>query len=82
MRTHAGQNIKYASSQLGHASIKITLDTYGHLFHDADFTRQQVELLENSFRLAEVVAAGPPGRRKASLILSEAVCFDDSRRLS
>lgn len=49
MRIQAGQNIKYLSTQLGHASIKITLDTYGHLFNDADFNRQQVELLENSF---------------------------------
>jgi integrase len=47
MRIHAGQNIKYLSRQLGHGSIKITLDTYGHLFEDADFTRQQVEMLEN-----------------------------------
>ena len=32
LRIMAGQNIKYISSQLGHSSIKITLDTYGHLF--------------------------------------------------
>lgn len=49
MRIQAGQNIKYIQSQMGHASINITLDIYGHLFNDADFNRQQVELLENSF---------------------------------
>jgi hypothetical protein len=31
-------------------SIKISLDTYSHLFHDAEFVRQQVDLLESSFR--------------------------------
>lgn len=49
MRIHAGQNIKYVQTQMGHASINITLDIYGHLFNDANFNRQQVELLENTF---------------------------------
>lgn len=49
MRIQAGQNIKYISTQLGHASVKITLDTYGHLFNDEDFTRQQVDMLEKTF---------------------------------
>jgi integrase len=49
MRIQAGQNIKYISVQLGHASIQITLDIYGHLFNDANFNRQQAELLETSF---------------------------------
>jgi integrase len=48
MRIQAGQNIKYIQTQMGHASINITLDIYGHLFNDADFNRQQVELLTNS----------------------------------
>lgn len=51
MRIQAGQNIKYIQSQLGHASINITMDIYGHLFNDMNFNRQQVELLENSFKL-------------------------------
>lgn len=50
MRVHAGQNIKYLSTQLGHSSIKITLDTYGHLFNDEEFNRQQADLLEDSFK--------------------------------
>ena len=33
-----------------HASINITLDIYGHLFNDANFNRQQVDLLEDSFK--------------------------------
>lgn len=49
MRSQGGQNIKYLSTQLGHSSINITMDRYGHLFNDMDFTRQQVELLEDSF---------------------------------
>lgn len=49
LRILAGQNIKYTSTQLGHASVKITLDTYGHLFDDQDFNRRQVGLLETTF---------------------------------
>jgi hypothetical protein len=29
-----GENVKYISSRLGHASVQITLDRYGHLFPD------------------------------------------------
>jgi len=29
-----GENPKYISTQLGHASVQITLDRYGHLFPD------------------------------------------------
>jgi integrase len=50
MRIHSGQNIKYIQSQMGHASINITLDIYGRLFNDTNFNRQQVELLEHSFK--------------------------------
>lgn len=49
LRIQAGQNIKYISEQLGHTTIRITMDIYGHLFDDVNFTRQQVELLELSF---------------------------------
>jgi integrase len=48
MRIQAGQNIKYIQTQLGHSSIKVTLDIYGHLFNDINFNRQQVRLLEIS----------------------------------
>lgn len=49
MRIQAGQNIKYIQAHLGHASIMITLDTYGHLFEDSNFNRKQVELFETAF---------------------------------
>jgi len=45
LRIRANQNIKYIQQQLGHSSINITLDIYGHLFNDTNFARQQVELL-------------------------------------
>ncbi len=47
MRIRAGQNIKYIQGQMGHATISMTLDVYGHLFNDCDFSRKQVELLES-----------------------------------
>lgn len=47
LRIMAGQNIKYLSTQMGHASIQITMDRYGHLFNDGDFSRRQAELLES-----------------------------------
>jgi len=50
LRIQAGQNIKYISTQLGHSSINITMDRYGHLSNDLDFNRRQVELLETAFR--------------------------------
>ena len=31
-----GENIKYIQNQMGHASIKVTLDTYGHLLKDVN----------------------------------------------
>jgi len=31
-----GENVKYIQKQLGHASIKLTLDTYGHLMKDVN----------------------------------------------
>jgi integrase len=33
-----GENPKYISTQLGHASIAITMDRYGHLFPDDRWT--------------------------------------------
>ena len=49
LRIRAEQNIKYMSVQMGHSSIKITMDTYGHLFNDEVFNRQQVDLLQEFF---------------------------------
>ena len=50
LRIQAGQNIKYLSSQLGHASVNMSLDVYGHLFRDEVFQRQQVDLLQTTFK--------------------------------
>jgi integrase len=33
-----GENLKYVSKQLGHASIKLTADLYGHLFKETSTT--------------------------------------------
>jgi integrase len=49
IRIRSEQNPKYISEQLGHSSIKITFDLYGHLFNDAEFSRSQVAKLENTF---------------------------------
>jgi len=50
LRIRAEQNIKYMSMQMGHSSIKITMDTYGHLFNDKDYNRRQVNLLQATFQ--------------------------------
>jgi integrase len=47
LRIQSGQNLKYIQTQVGHSSINMTMDTYGHLFNDIDFSRKQVELLES-----------------------------------
>jgi integrase len=49
LRIRAEQNIKYMSMQMGHSSVKMTLDTYGHLFNDKEYNRQQVDLLQATF---------------------------------
>ena len=49
IRIRGEQNPKYLSEQLGHSSIKITYDLYGHLFNDAEFSRSQVAKLEHTF---------------------------------
>jgi len=36
LRIAAGQNIKYIQNQLGHSSIQVTLDIYGHLMKPVD----------------------------------------------
>jgi integrase len=46
IRILVGQNAKFIQNQLGHASVKITLDVYGHLLSDDNFSREQMSLLE------------------------------------
>ena len=31
-----GENIKYVQMKMGHSSIKVTMDIYGHLLRDAN----------------------------------------------
>ena len=46
-----GESAKYVSDQLGHASIQITFDTYGHLFPQAK--AEASATLENACLRAE-----------------------------
>ena len=40
----SGASIKVVQARLGHASAKVTLDVYGHLFEDEDDrTRQAID---------------------------------------
>ncbi len=36
LRIEAGQNPKYIQEQLGHSSIQVTMDIYGHLLRSSD----------------------------------------------
>lgn len=44
-----GENVVYVSRQLGHASVKQTLDTYAHLIDRAEHAQRASERLESSF---------------------------------
>ena len=66
LRIQAGQNIKYIQGQLGHASINMTMDVYGHLFNDLDFNRKQVDLLESVRKPLENTSEIPPQHESAS----------------
>jgi integrase len=46
LRIQAGQNIKFIQNQLGHSSIKTTMDVYGHIIRDENFILNQVRLFE------------------------------------
>ena len=49
MLIHQGESPKYVSDQLGHSSIQITFDTYGHLFPQAR-TEASARLENQMFR--------------------------------
>jgi integrase len=36
LKIEQGENIKYVQTQMGHSSIKVTLDVYGHLLKDSN----------------------------------------------
>jgi len=65
LRIASKQNLKYIQGQLGHSSLIITLDTYGHFFTDANFNREQVRLLETSLGVTD-----NPGEKYPLLIAS------------
>jgi integrase len=55
-----GESIKYVSRQLGHASIQITADTYGHLFKETSVSAM------NRLALRIPVAAAPQDAGKVA----------------
>ena len=48
LRIEAGQNIKYIQSQLGHSSIQVTMDIYGHLMNPVN-NEEAVKLRETLY---------------------------------
>ena len=51
---------KYLQRQMGHSSIRVTLDTYGHLFPDAgEETMRALDALVRGSRAATAAAASP-----------------------
>ena len=54
-----GEHPKVIQERLGHVSIKITLDTYGHLFEVLD--EAAADRLEATLAAADVHARGCPG---------------------
>ena len=54
-----GESVKTVQSRLGHASAAITLDTYSHLWPDADdTTRAAVQLALGAGRAADSLRTG------------------------
>jgi integrase len=54
-----GESIKYVSKQMGHASIQITADLYGHLFKETSVSAMN--------KLALRMAGAVPGRNVAAI---------------
>lgn len=44
------RQVSFHSLRHSNASINITMDTYGHLFNDSNFNRQQADLLDSSYQ--------------------------------
>jgi integrase len=59
-----GVHPKKISERLGHSSIKLTMDTYGHLFEGSD--RDSAEKMEELFGPAKI--AGDRPRRQLTLV--------------
>jgi integrase len=57
-----GANVVFVSRQLGHSSVKITLDTYGHLFDAAEHGERMRTGLEAAFGNLLETTGGDRGR--------------------
>lgn len=55
-----GEHPKVIQNRLGHSSIKVTLDTYGHLFEGLDVAA--AERLDTVFGLSPVEVPSSSGR--------------------
>jgi integrase len=66
-----GENVKYISTQLGHASIQITLDRYGHLFPDEK--RSAATRLEAQLSAAVPSSSHPAEPAEAARISRDSV---------
>ena len=70
----AGAHAKYLQAQMGHASIRVTLDLYGHLYPDANRTvLRELDRLIDAARTRTLTAARPihtpsPARHREPLI--------------
>ncbi len=49
MFIEAGMNPKKVQSVMGHSSITVTFDTYGHLFSDDDADQRAMRTIEERF---------------------------------
>jgi integrase len=61
---HEGVHPKKISERLGHSSIQLTMDTYGHLFEGSD--RDSAEKMERLFGAGSKRRAMRVIKRKAS----------------
>jgi len=59
-----GLNVVYVSRQLGHASPKITLDVYAHLFDAAEHSQKASDALDAALGNTEVTAGGDTRRNR------------------
>ena len=62
LRIEQGQNIFYISKQIGHASVKTTLDVYGHLLKEVH--AEQAQKLDVILRFAEHPGSSSEGVRR------------------
>jgi integrase len=63
---NAGENLKYVSRQLGHASIQITADLYGHLFKET--STAAMRRLNAHIPTRTTTTDGTPNRRTFRIV--------------